>query len=169
MKSPILIFSTLLLCLSICVQSGCKKDDEYSGCNKEAKHFTFFENSYLEVQYPANPTASPSLKISEGADGKTVFEYMRYVNCPWIDDGDAGDWIVFEVDDNLSEFQLVNEDLATAKVFAGIFIGFAGRFYMYPARTGKITGVKLNEDTWNISIDINTNSLSYKIEEMFRK
>ncbi len=138
--------------------SACKKDKAYyvNGCGVEEETYHFFPSSYLELHFYGLDTTFISPEIIKGTGEKLVFQYLRTVDvstCNCADCG-AGDWVLFEVDDTLVSFDFKTEDLALAKLLGGAFSGFAGGFIMYEVNQGEIKGLRINNNEWELDIDV---------------
>jgi hypothetical protein len=170
MKNSPYFFISLLFGIGASLVSGCEKENENPVCGEESKEYVFFENRFLDIFYPTTQNAYPSVATTEGDSGKIVFQYLRFVDeskCPWSDGG-QGDWMVFEVGEDLVEFDFEKEELKSANAFAGGYSGFAGSFLMQAVQEGKIAGKKLNQSEWHITVDISVNGHSYQFEKKFK-
>ncbi len=152
--SILVLIATALMALAL---QACKKEkDSLNGeCGVEERTYQFFPTSHLSLQYYGVDSALVSSEIIKGTGDKLVFQYLRTVDesACCADCGD-GDWVLFEVDKSLISFDFEAEDLEKSNLIGGIYFGFGGHFIMQPIHTGKVKGIKLSEQEWQVEMDI---------------
>lgn len=173
MKNSSSILVLIAIASMAIVMQACKKEkNSLNGeCSIEERTYHFFPASHLSLQFYGVDSTLVSPEIIKGAGDKLVFQYLRTVDetaCNCADCGD-GDWVLFEVDKSLNSFDLEAEDFEKSNLVGGVYFGFGGRFIMQPIRTGKVKGIKLNEQEWQVEMVVPlTEFRTVKINKRFK-
>lgn len=116
--------------------------------------FTYFENSELVV-VSNDDTYLQWANVQEGQ--KLVFQYhFVFDDEPMIADDEYDETIRFEVDSDVTTFSFETEELTGAKAtFTKIcFCYFPFEDDKNVSPTGKITGEKISENEWEVTLDV---------------
>ncbi len=131
---------------------SCKEDDPGSPfCPEGECTYTFFNQSEIDLVYSPNFGVVATVEPGD----LRVFQYdYHYNDNPGIADDEYDDILLFQIDPDVNEFTLTGEsELESASVvFRRLCYCFAVQFY--PATAGTITGKKINNGLWRISIDV---------------
>jgi len=136
--------------------------------NNNEYDFSFFEDSQLSVQ---ESDRIDGVEIVSG--DRLVFQY-EYVkdDKPNIADDEYTERILFEIPTELDSFILSGEDLKSSDAVFGAFCFCLDRGYFW-INEGCIKGEKVNENTWNIAINVSAQAsqraFSVMLSEEFKK
>lgn len=135
----------LLVCL--CILTSCSKD------NEDFSAYTFSTNSQLNIE----SQEGSYMKYATVVGGNNmVFKYVfERADEEDIADDEYSEFIYFEIDSSLEEFNYVDEELSAINaVFTqSCFCAFFDETKDVPP-TGFIRGKKISEKTWDINIDV---------------
>jgi len=145
MKNLIYILSILLLIIS------CNSDDD-SFLIEESESFSFQNNLNIESTVDSIfDLTFDSFNITEGENVVFCYTLFRSFDTRYVKEG--GDpFLIFEIDKYLEEFSFMNEELLELSVY---YVS-NGQAFMEPVKIseGIIMGNKIDDDSWNISINI---------------
>jgi hypothetical protein len=141
------IFIKFLVLISLALTSCSKENEEYFS-------YTFSENKQLNIE-----TYDESyMKFSNIVEGTNlVFEYEYSAEDKVdISDDEYSEFIRFEINPTLTEFTYKNAELSDIKtVFTKkCFCGFMYELNKDEAPIGTISGLKISQTEWTISIDV---------------
>jgi len=141
------VFIKFLVLISLALASCSKENEEYFS-------YTFSENKQLNIE-----TYDESyMKFSNIVEGTNlVFEYEYSAEDKVdISDDEYSEFIRFEINPALTEFTYKNAELSDIKtVFTkNCFCGFMYELNKDEAPIGTISGLKISQTEWTISIDV---------------
>lgn len=150
------------LCFLLMLANSCTNEDDTTTpleiLNGPSQEGTFEFSFYKDSQLSIVSNTGTYLKWANIESGeKIVFEYEFTADDePLIADDEYSETIRFEIDKNAALFSLKNSDLNTTKT---TFTKYCFCFFQTTpekavAPTGTITGKKLSETEWDISIDV---------------
>jgi len=123
--------------------------------------FEFYPESKLEV---LNDAQGIQFKLKEGKNLVFHFEYTRHVS-PLITDAGYSESIYFEVKSGCKSFLIREEDLEDSGAIFGRFC-FCPDFGYFRISQGCIFGNKINDRTWNVSLNLTATSQSSAYNRM---
>jgi len=134
----------ILTLLLIILLVGCNNKT-----NKSIEEFTFTENSKIILESEYEGTFS---KIRSGEH--LVFTYyFQKEEHPDISDDEYAESIIFEINPNLSTFSYADDELMSVNSYFDkyCFCVIEGSIQI---SKGTIKGVKIDDQTWNVEIDV---------------
>ena len=131
---------------------SCNSDDDDSNKkdnNESEFYYEFFTNSKIEIGSENNISVA---KIKEGE--KTVFRYIfNTEGSPNISDDEIKNILVFEIPSNINQFKFVNKEILKASAYYRS-ICFCADVSNIAIEEGKISGEKIDSNTWKVYVDI---------------
>lgn len=137
----------LLVCI---IMFSCSND----GVSGEKYEYHFFSDSELTINAFENSYMKYGV-VSEG--DKIVFKYYyKAKDEEQIADDEYSEFIYFEIDSSLNNFEITDEALTTAKVVLtkSCFCFFQDAPEKNVAPTGIISGEKLSDNQWKITLNV---------------
>lgn len=123
------------------------------GCSDNQTEFTtfkYFESSSIQTQN------DPNFFLASIENGNNlVFEYKYVLEAdPDIADSGFSETILFEIDPSLEEFTYRDQELEGINTYYR-HICFCESIESILVNSGSISGTKINNNSWNIDININ--------------
>ncbi len=123
------------------------------GCSNNQSEYTllkYYENSSIQTQ------DDPNFFLATVENGNNlVFEYEYVLEAdPDIADSGFSETILFEIDPSLEEFSYTDQQLEGIKTYYR-HICFCASIESILVNSGSISGTKINNNLWNIDININ--------------
>lgn len=157
---------------------GCQPDSVYPGnrkrCDDGRCYFAFQENKDLFVRVDTidqNNNTARFIQVESG--DKRMFSYTYVKNDRAnVSDDEYSEFLRFLVDPSLDSFILsFPADQASSKAY--LQPSCFCQPDVWPIQSGTISGEKINENTWELSVDVGYNdwggNRTLKLEEKFEK
>jgi hypothetical protein len=150
--------------------SACDSDDN---CFPETIIAEVLENQeILETYYDELDFTSYSIENG----GSMVFSYLKaHPECENTMDDERVERLSFELMDDIDDFQFIDDELVEIKCFYrqdGAWVSHGH----YPIENGTISGEKLDQNTWRVTVSVTTTPLAQHEEpriiefmEVFKK
>jgi len=143
MRSYLIIMVVILFSALSCSESDDASDNPLTG---DTERFQFYTNRSVAVG--ENDFAG----ISVGSS--LVFEYtFTAEDNPDLADDEYAERILFQVDPELNSFIFTNEELISTNAYFDKFC-FCLIEGSIPLEEGTISGERVNNETWNVTIDV---------------
>ena len=124
---------------------GCNSDDQ-----EETREYTFTVDARI---VPPDPNADFPIAIVESGE-KRVFKYEYSIpSDPQIADSGFTEILLFEIDQNLTSFEVSDAELSQLNAFYRQ-ICFCGTNDSFPVTGGTISGRQDSSSAWEIEIDV---------------
>lgn len=124
-----------------------------NNCTSASEHFQMQEDKQIETLVLYDDLALVYQYNIKDGTGK-VFEYtFNAEQCDEFQDDEYGYRLAFAIDDDIQEFEFVDDELDQIKVFfqeSGAFVSHAHR----EVRKGTISGERRSANRWSIKIDV---------------
>lgn len=149
----------LLLSFAALFLGSCDSDDD-----SETERFYSFQNDltiidapleYIDDESELLIKSDPFDKFSVEKGDSVVFVFSEVPpEDPSIQDDEITRQLYFQIDSTLDSFELVGEGLKESPVLARIQCLFCEGSSSFKVEEGSIRGAKINETTWDITIDV---------------
>lgn len=155
----------LLLILSLAgltILSSCREPGiNPTNCREGTCNYTVEENKRLRILPPVD-----RVQVADGDSLVFSYEYIKHDD-PNIDDDEYADHIWFQIDPSLTEFSLSNKELSSVDL---VFLADCEcSLEIVPIVNGILVGKKLNNQEWEITMDVSYTWSSIVWERSFTK
>lgn len=138
----ILFIGSILLLLSSCREPGINP----TNCREGKCTYTFEEQKRLRILSPID-----RVQVAEGDSLVFTYEYVKNDKAN-VQDDEYSDRIWFQIDPSLTEFDLTNAELSTVDL---VFLPDCEcLFDIVPIVNGTLSGKKLSNTRWEISLNV---------------
>lgn len=161
---------TLLNCLFALLFIAC--ENENNPCDPESFSAKLIPNKEIVVEFNTEFNRN-NFTLTEG--NKLVFEYIHgRGQCDNIIDDEWAEILTFQIDNNLSSFRFENDEMLSTHAFYRQIGAFVVSI-PYGVSSGVITGEKIANNRWLVTVDIEVeltdmNSIIQQVQftEIFR-
>jgi hypothetical protein len=127
-----------------------------SNCDPEIIHSDLTQNKEILVAYNSEFERNEYNVIDAG---NRLFEYTHTkAQCNDIMDDEWGEILTFEIPEDINEFDYTDENILQTKCFYRQF-GAWVRHNQYEVKNGRISGVKMSDEEWEVSVSVTTTPL----------
>lgn len=157
-----------LFILSVFLFSSCNTDDDDSGnCTDSKQEYIWTQNQSIELETKVDSIVMndsvlffiSEYSITDGEDNlfnfKTTAESCRDI----ADSGGTSDLFILVPADSTESFSYRDQEILQTSAF--LQISAFGVVPLHSVEEGAISGVKLDEDSWRVSIDVVTSPLGF--------
>ena len=135
----------IVVIILVCLIS-CNEDEDTNSDTGDRSEYRFFQDSSISIG------EFDFALIANGTN--LVFEYYFIADDePNIADDEYSERIIFEIPPNLNEFSFSASELSNANTFFDKYC-FCVIEGSIPIEVGSISGIKIDDTTWEITIDI---------------
>lgn len=129
---------------------GCIPEND-EGCDPEIETSRWMQGKEINVTY--DPTLELTTYTVENGDN-LVFEYNHIgAQCDNIADDEWGERLTFEIDKDATEFEFTDDAILETKCFYQYYGAWAPPHH-YEVKNGSISGHKIDNTNWEVTIDI---------------
>jgi len=148
---------SLILYLLQIIFLSCDNNDDLNNCQPETVIFEW--ESDKQITFEFNDEAQRNYyQVANG--NKLVFNYIHIgAQCDDIIDDEWAEILIFQIENNIEEFEFVDEEILSTNCFyfqSGAWV--SGQ--QQNVKKGFIRGEKISENTWEISVNIETNTIN---------